>query len=491
VAVKTLAKLLKLTDRQKFFLLLVAFIVSRFFFTAKYPFFYDSPEYLKLSQMADFSQAIVASHESVHPVYIFLIRIFQRITPAPTSWELSLTSCFFGLLAFLFFYLIIRRLFGKKNAIYALIPLIFLPHLWLIQTNILHESLDSAIFLLGFLFFDIFLERRNFWPLILSMLAWGLAFFNFPGISIWFIWLLAACLFRAKKPNSFKRNLFFALIASLVSIAIAIGGMYLLFEKVGILPGERIKSLVFGYGGNLLNNFSLLNIARVIRNDSLVVYCGYGLASVAALFASVVFLLKKRDFLNLGLLVIFLLPFLLTGNFWYGGLYGRYGVLLFFAIGVAFLIISRMSKWFYWLLVFVLLFSFLPTFIHYQKKPLYLIEEQLINNSLPNKQTLLVLSDYQRPFLNFPNAVYITGDENIDTIARQEIDKALLEKKEVLITKQAITFPYWQYDGQEVQIISEKKNYNSVLSEFLANKKLTIVSKNNPLPILDVFHLTF
>jgi hypothetical protein len=398
-------------------------------------------------------------------------------------------------MAFLLYYSIICRLFGKKDAIYSLVPLIFLPHLWLIQTNVLHESLDSAIFLLGFVFFDIFLRRRKIWPFMLSTLTWGLGFFNFPGVSIWFIWLLALCLFRAKGSNTFKRNLFFALIASGVSIALGIGGMYLVFEKAGILPFERIRSLIFGYGGNLVRNLSLLNMARIIRNDIFVVYYGYGLASAAALLVSSVSLLKKRDFRNLALQTIFLLPFLLTGNFWYGGLYGRYGVLLFFGIGVGFLIINRMSTWFYWLLILILLFNFLPTFIRYQKKPFYLIEEQLISNLAPNKETLLIFSDYQRPFLNFSNAVhdavYITGDDGLNALARERIDEALFEKKEVFITEQAVTFPYWQYDGQEVQIISKRKNYKSVLTDYLYDKKLVIASKDEAFPLLDVFRLTF
>ena len=139
--------------KKYFWLIFGLFFISRFFFLANYPYFYDSPEYYRESLSNNFFISLSQSHESIHPLWLFLTQIFQKIVPQGNVWEISLIAAIFGLVGFVSFYFLIKRNFSEKIAIFSSIPLIFFPHLWLIQTNVLHESLDLGIFLLSLLFF--------------------------------------------------------------------------------------------------------------------------------------------------------------------------------------------------------------------------------------------------------------------------------------------------------------------------------------------------
>jgi hypothetical protein len=67
--------------KKYFWLTLFLFIASRFFFLANYPHFYDSPEYFRESQSLSFFDSLKSSHESIHPVWLFLTQTFQKIVP--------------------------------------------------------------------------------------------------------------------------------------------------------------------------------------------------------------------------------------------------------------------------------------------------------------------------------------------------------------------------------------------------------------------------
>jgi len=192
----------------------IIFGLSRFLFLAKFPHFYDSPEYLRLSQEKNFLTALQKSHESIHPIYLFLVQTSQRlfnftcpersrrvdfITP------ISFVSAFFGILTFICFYFLVKRLFNKKIAFMSLLPLIFFPHLWLIQTNIMHEAVDHFFLVASILFFDIFLANKKLISFFISLFFVFLAFINFPGNLIWTPIFIGLYFFR-KTKRSYDSN---------------------------------------------------------------------------------------------------------------------------------------------------------------------------------------------------------------------------------------------------------------------------------------------
>ncbi len=476
--------------KKYFWLSLGLFFVSRFFFLAKYSFFYDSPEYFRESQSLSFLASLQNSHESVHPLWLFLTQLFQKIFPGNNVWEVSLISAIFGLLSFIAFYLLIKNIFNQKTAFLTSIPLIFFPHLWLIQTNVLHESLDSSLFILALLFFNYFLnnKKKYFW-IILTVLFLGLAIFDFVGILLWTPVFIGLVFLKSKKDNLIK-NIVWGLAIVAFSFLIGIGGLWFLLSFIkSINPVIRLKSLLFGYGGNgIFTDWGFLNFLRTIRNDALILFYGYSISAILSLTISGFYLIKKKKYLLLIFLLSFFLPFFLTGKFWYGGLFGRYSILIAYPL----VLVLALIPWrkIYVGLIVILFFSFLPTFMVYQKEPMAKIQANLIKEINLKDDDLLILSDYQRPQLVYNQALYLGGDINQQKLIEEKILETLFLGKRVFISQQAMDFPYWQYDGQEVHIVSKGDKNKSQLKNFLMDKSLVIKANNLRYPLLTIYQLS-
>jgi len=490
--------------KKYFWLIFFLFLFSRFFFLAHYPHFYDSPEYYRESLSTNFFQSIAASHEAVHPLYLWLCQLFQKIiitlANQPQFWVISFISALFGLLGFFAWYFLIKRLFNEKIALFSLIPLIFFPHLWLIQTNLLHETVEQGLFLLGLLFLDLFLEKRKFHWVILVIISWGLAIFNFPGILIWFPAAIGLVIYRSKK---IKKDLIVFLLSSFLSLVMALILLYATLSQAIFNPGERIKELLFGQGGVLWTNWSLLDILRVLRNDGLILFHGYSVAAILGGIIAFLWLIKERQNKLLVFLSLFMASFLITGRFWYGGLYGRWSALVAYPLALLLALLPWRKVYFersekqgsdersesgsYWVLIAILFISFLPTFLAYQKTPVPLIQASLLQQSDFGKEDLLILSDYQRPQLTYENALYL-GSNNYQII-EEKIKEALGENQRVFLSQQAITFPYWQYDGQEIHLISRGNREKAHLKKFLEDKELSLVAENKNYPLLSLYQI--
>jgi len=473
--------------KKYFWFLVFLFIISRFCFLANYPHFYDSPEYLRESLSPNFFISLRSSHEVVHPVWLFFTQIFQRIISQPTSWELSLIAALFGLISTIVFYLLIKRNFHQRVALFSLVPLIFFPHLWLIQTNVLHESLDAGLFLVSLLFFDFFLERKKFYWLVLTVIFLSLAIFDFVGILLWSPVFIGLAILRSKKIN--WSNITWSLGVIFISFVFAVWSLYFL--------EARLKVLLFDYGGRgILSGWSSLNILRMLRNDILILFYGYSLSAILVLIISVAYFFKKKNWPVLIFFLSFFLPFLITGKFWYGGLFGRYSALI--AYPLALLLGIMPWRKIYWILIVIIILTFLPTFWAYQKTPIPKIQASLIDKIGLKEKDILVLSDYQRPQLDYYQALYIHGDEEIEKRVEEKITKNLLNGGRVFISQQALTFPYWQYDGQQIHIISKGnkiplfykgKTDKSQLKEFLKDRDLKIVAEDKNYPQLTIYQL--
>lgn len=477
--------------KANFWVLLFLFIVSRFLFLANYPHFYDSPEYYRHSLSTDFFKTIASSHESIHPIYIFLIqtsqKIFSRFLSQPQVWRLSLISAIFGLSSFVTFYFLVKRWFNQKIALLALLPLIFFPHLWLIQTNVLHEAVEQGLFLLGLLFFDLFLEKKKTNFFVLTLITWALAIVNFLGILIWFPAVVGLAIFRSQKED-LSRNISWGVALGLISWLVGSLMLYLILIFSASNPLSRLKLLMIGYGSQgILSNWTLLNFLRVLRNDWLIGVNGYSIPAIIGAIFAFLFLLRKKEYRILLLVASYLFSFFLTGKFWYGGLFGRYSSLVVYPLALLLALVAERKIYFFG--VIGLIITFLPVFIAYQKTPIPKIQSSIIDQSGLTQKDLLILSDYQRPQLFYENALYLGGDRQLQKRLEEKIEAAVKERRRVFISQQAITFPYWQYDGQLVHIISKGDNRKAQLRKFLEDKELTLMAQDKNYPLLSVYEI--
>lgn len=459
--------------------LIILYSVSRFCFLAFYPHFYDSPEYLKQAIFhTSFSQTLFGAHESIHPISLFLNYYLHP----------SLVAAVFGLVGFISFFYLIKNLFNKKTAFYACLPLIFFSHLWLIQTNIMHESVEQAFFLLGMLCWQKYLAGSKKYFLVLATISFALAICNFVGVVIWFP-LIIGLVFLKRQYFNWK-NVLRGFAVIIFSGLLAIFILAILMQISGINYQERLTTLFLGYGGGaVVQKWGMAPLLRSLRNIFLITVFGYSPVVFIPLLFVLFSFFKKRQWSRLVFIFIFLLLFLITGKFWYGGFYGRYSVMISYLYALVFGLFYR-KKILYWLLIICLLVNFIFTFLAYRKKPIPLIQAELIQKAQINNNDLLIMSDYQRPQLPYPNAVFINGDQLIQKKIEDKITGYLQLGRRVFITQQAITFPYYQYDGQLLHIISFGDRNKAVIKNYLKNKKLKLVVEDKDYTLLNVYEVS-
>ena len=473
--------------------LVLVYVLTRLIFLANFPHFFDGPEYLRESLKSNYWQSLQDSHESIHPVSLLLDQEIQKITAnfaGNNGWSLSFVAAAFGLIGLLSFYFLIKELFNQKIAFYSTIPLLFFSHLWLIQTNILHEAVDQGLLVLGLFLWVKFLKVKKWQWLVAFVISLSLALVNFVGIIIWFP--LISGIILLKKKYLTKNNLIWSLIVILISCLLAAGILVKLFQFSGINFSERLQNLFFVYGGGaVVQKWGSAPLLRAIRNILLIMVFGYSPIFLILSCSTLLSFFKKEQWGRLAFVILFFLIFFLTGKFWYGGLFGRYSTLIAYLLGLFLGLIGyrKKSRTKYWLLIFCLLFNFVPTFLTYQKKPIPLIQVELLKRSYLKNNDLLIMSDYQRPQLPYSNALFINGDLSIQKNIERQIDLALKSGKRVLITQQALTFPYWQYDGQQIHIISYGDKNKAVIKQYLKNKKLQLIIEDKKYPLLNIYEI--
>ncbi len=248
----------------------------------------------------------------------------------------------------------------------------------------------------------------------------------------------------------------------------------------------RIIKTALDYGNrNLSTNWSLVDITRTLKNSFLILVNGYSPLISLVLIVFIIYWVKNKKWPEIVFFLSFFIPFFLTAKFWYGGLYGRYSS--FFSYCLALLIALILNKKLYWLIILSILLVFISCLVTYQQIPYPQTQKQIIEQAGFSGKDLLILSDYQRPQLTYKKALYINGDKNEQKNIENKINQALKNKQRVLISKQAITFPYWQYDGQQIHIISKGDKNKAMMNEFLKTKELDLISKNKDFPLLNIY----
>ena len=52
-----------------------------------------------------------------------------------------------------------------------------------------------------------------------------------------------------------------------------------------------------------------------------------------------------------------------------------------------------------------------------------------------------------------------------------------------------MTFPYWQYDGQQIHIISKGDKEKAQLKQFLNTKIVLLAAQNKKYPLLSIYQI--
>ena len=134
----------------KYFLSLALVFILMFLATPKTLFFYDAPEYLRVVSENSFLQALPLDHQPIHPVFIGTLWVSSHLINLLTGnmvYSLNLSAYFFGVLSIILFYKLAKKFLRGSLPILATLVFSLFPAVWIINTNLMVESLLLTLFL--------------------------------------------------------------------------------------------------------------------------------------------------------------------------------------------------------------------------------------------------------------------------------------------------------------------------------------------------------
>jgi len=390
--------------------------------------FYDIPEYLQIVSNNTFWQIFSLGHFPIHPVFLGILWVLIKIIPV------NAIAMFFGALSVFIFLKISKLIFKKGLIILPVIIFALFPAVWIINTNLMVETVTLTFYLAGIYFF---LSKKKVMFLISLFLMIGTHLQSIVWIPTIFLF---PCIFEIKvKKNEVLRFVRYSIFAILVSILFYCCIYYFLGKTIG---GTTEQLSVYFSSG----------ILRMVRNSWITFIRNFGSLTPFILFMTLIKKVKRKS--EWVAWLIFLGLTAAIGANWQGDFMGRRivfaGVLLALSI---YKYIGKKSV----LMILYLLPIVIANVILYSNGSPFVIPK------IPKGQ-ILIETHYLKPFTKYDGTILWIGEGDFGTI-----DKYLDSGKRVFLTKQAITAPYMLLVGNNYHITSLEKVGNSE-SRFLFSK---------------------
>ncbi|MCX6705316.1 MAG: hypothetical protein NT162_03200 [Candidatus Woesebacteria bacterium] len=366
--------------------------------------FYDLPEYLQIVASHSFWQSVSLGHFPIHPVFMAILWPLIKIFPV------NVIAMLFGAASIF----VISKISKKAAVIYA-----FFPAIWIINTNLLVESILLFFYILA-TYFYIRKKKILFFLSVFLMTA-----VHLQGI-LWLPAVFLTPLILKKKVNSVKfiKLAIYAIILSLAA--------YLLLYKV--------SGRDFVGSTEQLSTYFSSGILRMLRNSWLSFATAFGSLT---LFVLGFFIFKKAKTTNEKIAwIIFVVFVTIIAANWQGDFMARRiafaGVIL--SLGLS----QYLKKW-WWIFAIYLLPIVIANVILYAKG------SPFTGFEIPKGQMFLQ-SHYYKPFTNYDGIILWIGNDDLG-----QIDKYLAGGKRVFMTKESVTAPYLLIVGNNYHITSVGK----------------------------------
>lgn len=462
------------------FLSLIIFILSRILFLSKHPLFFDSPEYLKLTGLANFREAINSAHYFLHPVYLLLGQWFHTILYEYLGNRyLSLLSFVIGLMGIITIASAFKERLNKDLA-YCILFFALFPLSFLLDTNMLHETFTYGLLMMGIGLYVIS-TQKNKYVAIPSFLIISLSVINNLSSLLYLPLILTIFILLIKKGVvKTKASYSLLFLASSFLFGVFCYQLIIFFLNKYSLSGYN-SFLVSGEFSQIMNLLSPIGLVRSVRNTIylLTVYF-HPLLLVVISFKTLKFL-KNKNYPELFFLLVLFVTLLLFNSFWYGGLYGRvlYPISYIFAYLLGSFANDKIKK----ILLIIAFVTFFYNLSFYMQPPRYLMKSKTIEKYIDDSSTF-ILSDYERPQLTYPNFFYLTGDNEKEI--NKFIDTKLRMGSKVYITSEGLTFPTRSYDGQRIHLIAGKKEKSFVYLTLTYKYKLVEIESKKDFVLYEV-----
>lgn len=415
---------------------------------ASYPHFFDGPEYLKLAEL-NFAEALRSAHASLHPISIWLWQVIVGLGGQAEIGKLEMVSWVAGILGIWVIWKIARE-YRVVSASVACLALIFFPQIWLLTSNLTTEPLTNLLMLVAW--YGV-LRKKWLWVI----LAGSLAVFNTGGVVLW---LLGLYLILERKKAT---KLILGMVALSLFWWVALAG-------VTALPLFDIWAGMGGEAGELGKLLSIPGILRMIYQAFKISVYGFTPMWILAVGLYAWIYRREKWRVVLGVAVIYTVMV----SWWTGGLFGRIGSFGAYPLALVFGALPR--RWGV-LLVMGIVPWWIWTVRAYQMEPIPEVSAKLIAQCGYQQDDILITADTERPQLSkhFPDLLAINNQ------TKAEIVELLAgnTQKRVLITSQALSYPYRLYDGQLPHPMPGRTGKEGVIEEM--NLKLVRCSKSeNP-----------
>lgn len=409
----------------------VALIIAEFLTTPKILLFYDEIEYLIIVSSHSFFQVIHLGHFPIHPFFLSFFWVTSRIVLP------NYTAFIFGVISAFLIYKISKKLF-KRQKLFWLPALIFLlfPGVWLINTNLMIQSVLLTFYLLAIYFF---LERKSI-PFLISV-------FVMMGIHVdaiyWIPTIFLLPFVFNKEIKMDKTDL--TKYAKIAFLGVALSVLFYAYIYLFIRKD-------FGGSTEQLLTYSSFGILRIIRNIWVCFINSFGSITPILL----VFLLFKnlKSKYEWFAWILFAICISIGGAYWEGDLMMRR--IVFAGVILSLALFKYLGKKSVYFLLFLLPITGLNASLYYKNlsdMPLTVMQKKV--DQLPKNQTLLS-SHYYYPFIKYEGDIlwFESGDMG-------KIESYLRDGKRVFMTKESITAPYLLVIGNNYHITSLTKVGNS------------------------------
>ena len=457
--------------QRKILIFAFIFLLSRFFLINPQPVFFDSPEYIQRLSNQSFFQGIYLGHIPLHLGYIVLFwpiyHIFSFLKQDPIFFVLFLQSII-SLLGVLSFYKIIEFISSKRIAFLSLIIISFLPLFWITNVSLMMEGVYLPFFFISIYFLTKYLRNNNLLNILLFSFFWGFSFLTHSAILLWTPFILFLIYIKDKKSIKVFTVFFiftfilFSLINAFFVSTLTNTNIFQGLSDFYLKPLEAKASLSFSFSSFAIFLRNLF--IPLLRNNTSVIV----ILSIFSLFS--LFKKNKQIFI---LLSLWILPSLITNQWWDSLFFGRHALIASFAF--AFLVSNLIYKHKFAILfvIFYLSITVIPAILFIKSDIPYLVLKNEVKN-LPSGG-LYIESHFARPQLEnaYSGSQYFVDEPSYANInLKKNIDNTLSKNLPGYISSQALSEPYGLYSGPYIHNLGLSYKNDYILKKVIENYTL-------------------
>jgi len=479
--------------------LFLVVLASRIFLLNDSIDFFDSAQYVWRSELPHFFDAISTGHAPHHPGYILFTWLVNHLlnyfSVHDTYLAAAVPSAIFGSLAVLFFYLLVKEIFGKRIALLAALLVAITPYFWISNIAVIVDPTMICFYILSLYLFYLWLDKKNYLFLILSGLALGYSIWTHTQIAFWLLGFVALFIYKIKPKGWLKT--FLLSLPILIGVILFIFFYLFVLVKTGHNP-TYLAALKYLFGGNAGDHMPF-SLKPGITNYIII------MTALGTLFSILGFikLFLDKEYQKFLFLLIWLIPGLfISALYLYANLYGRSSMIAIFPgmIAVSYFLISWQAKKPYLKILQVILILLIigqllaisiPIIKKYASEPGVFQELGDIQKSLP-KDGLYITSNLAKTSPGYDH--YDVIWETPQATLKQDIENTLDQNKPVYISQDAIMFGFYRYDGDNWEIYSTAlggpEEHDTLAAELFSKYNFNLVATSNLNNKTAIFELT-